>query len=301
MNGFFEQFRDKKIWTISINKIPIDAVALFKNNPPKKGYAYEYNNNCLVTYDTIPNLKPKPKYTMFHDVLETFYLLIDIENNITKENLEYLKRLPYEYLEYSTSKTGYHMYIPITAKMLKKFPLLTQKSMIKSKDRSYEFLLKHYTIVTFDEIKENHTPNLNLDEFLTIFFKEKGDMSETKTKINYNLPITNNARLLRIAVLQKYNYKKTPNDFPKKDDQPDMSSYELSMANYVYNKVDWYAREYYKDKPSITKDDKIVATHMILKEKLEPREKHNRIIDGLPWLYHLINLAVNVNEKRKKS
>ena len=304
---------EKKRWTLSINKKPIDIVDLIENvdrntqNYQLKLAKYQ-NEQCMTSLQKIYNYLPNYEsvtYFIYAEFDDLFVL--DIEPTASKELKEDLLNTNFLYAEISMSGKGLHL-IYDYREVFENYQHLQSKSVIQSRDKSFELLLKHYVTFTLNEldIKPNKNRKLLDNPIIKELLKntqqpiEKGSVDikiDDFTKSIDISDIKNGEEIFNIL----YNsvYGKIPKDF-----YDNMSSYEYGIVNFYLSKLIKYNQKCLElgDTSGVLNDDEMLrlAYKAIQSSpQVKFRPKHNTFRQGVPWLVYLIKDQLAKNNTKK--
>lgn len=294
-------------WCVSNSeKVPLDMFAL------RKGFEWGASNNrehssyeCYSDVEAFVAENPNQYKICSWLAADGEYAILDIESICPKEIraklLEMFKN-DIIYLEMSMSNHGFHAIIP-------------RKYEKTAKYKKYaEILVNHHCTYTGNQIDIQDAMNLdvetnldmsdediediqNLTDVYDLFKKPSinvsqngsADWQDYKTESQY----LNGSHADLYNIMYNFEYPKTLEDFDM-----DYSRYEFGYAsalNYLIqrtapNMIDSDARLY---DMHISKRSAALLIYFILKQKLQPRAKHDEFRNGLPWLLYTADKIVN--------
>ena len=293
-------------WCVSNSeKVPLDMFAL------RKGFEWGASNNrehsSYESYGGVAAfVSENPGYRVCSWLpSDGDFAILDIESICPKEiRAKILSMFENDiiYLEMSMSGNGFHAIIP------RKY-----EKTVKYKKYA-EILTNHHCTYTGNEISVTDAINLtiktnldmsdddeedikNITDVYDLFAKpavnlssnESATWQDYKTESQY----LNGSHADLYNIMYNYEYKKTLEDFSL-----DYSRYEFGYAAALYclikrtapNMIDENARFY---NMHISKKSAALLIYFILKQKLQPRAKHDEYRNGLPWLLYTADRVVN--------
>ena len=314
-NAFVKELSGNDKWTVSDKKKrPLDMHQLIHNNYIV-GAKYDQGYNPLVTLpellDYIPNAA---NHAYLLDSVEDGFVVLDVEPTCPEGLRNKFLKLPYLYGEVSMSGKGLHLVFRFPDAIAKKYPVVYQKTALKSANGTYEILLNHMVTFTRNVLPEQ-TEKTDITDFYKLFEllaatahteeHQKIEASEA-LKVPDRESIPSYKEIFESINSHKFNKK--PQDFPKKDDQNGMmlagsvdnSRYEYNMANYYL----WYVKRLigedgiYKGH-KYTDDELAKIVYYALTDNLEHREKHDTKRNGMPYLMYTVTacMARSYNKK----
>lgn len=156
---------EKQNWTFSERntKRPIDLFELLSKGR-LRGVSNYSQNPCRTLKELMlffPGAKGNFAYRLNGKVDKL--CVLDIESSCPEDvKQEFIDTLPYLYGEISMSGKGVHLVFPLPEDILEKYPDAYNKIVLKSKDKTFEILIKHW--VTFTGYQLNNPVNTNCDE-----------------------------------------------------------------------------------------------------------------------------------------
>lgn len=294
-------------WCVSNSeKVPLDMFAL------RKGFEWGASNN-----------REHSSYERYSDV-EAFienndsyllcswlppdgdYAILDIESICPKEiRVRLLEEFANDivYIEKSMSGNGIHA-------------VIKRKYEKTAKYKKYaEILVNHHCTYTCDELSLNEAMNIDIDTNMDMTDEDIEDLENlTDVYDLFKKPNTINVNNNNSATWQDYKkesqylngshadlynimfafeYQKTLADFDN-----DYSRYEFGYASALSclikrtapNMIDADAKFY---NMHISKKSAALLIYFVLKQKLQPRIKHDEYRNGLPWLLYTADRVVN--------
>lgn len=209
------------------------------------------------------------------------FIMLDVEKTCSDEMKQKFLNTDFIYGEYSMSGQGYHL-VYRKADIKKACPLLEYCSVIKEFKGDYEILLSHFVTFTGNTIMKKDNPTEDIVRLIQPVLdtvrlsREKrldvDELSDTEEIYEYDSIMD---------VLEGLSYDKSPSDF-----EYDMSRYEFGFVAYYKRQLDSILNNLY-DNDDYDDLDKITIVYNAVCEYIEPREKHDRQINGLPYLLHI--------------
>ena len=302
-NPVIQQLAPLPVWTVSDKeKCPINATMLInekkivgKQSESKLGY------NPLVPLDDIVEAIPNTtNFTLYLDALDPDrpYVVLDVEPDCPDALKDRFLHLPFSYGEVSASGKGYHLMFPAPLDLFDKHPNAKTRQSLFPDGRHYEILVSHPVMLT-RRIVLPKEPVDSMDEFRNIFealaavavppnsIKTSGqdiDFTADIAAIPYQ-------RVLSL-VLKGAPYRKTPRDFPKETGEPDWSRYEYGMAASCFLTLHKVLPEWKFKEHEYTHEEIVLLIYDHIKARIEPREKHKAMRNGLPWLCYIADTVV---------
>ena len=219
---FIQTIANKKCWTVSDNKKrPIDMIE-FRDNHIVKGAIFSNEKSLVDLYELNTILPNAANYAFYLEADEDNFVVLDIEPSCP-DNIksEFLKMNPL-YMETSMSGKGIHMIFEYPKHIMEKYPNAFNKSVFRGENHEYEILIDHH-YVTFTGRQIPFTPNENPASFEDLFERLAKDQKPTTEKAELDIkemqPVETEQLPFLMTLLRTAmdDYKKTPNDFKKKN------------------------------------------------------------------------------------
>jgi len=294
-------------WCVSNSeKVPLDMFAL------RKGFEWGASNNrehssyeCYSDVEAFVKENPETYKVCSWLPMDGDYAILDIESICPKEiRAKILESFENDiiYLEMSMSGNGFHAIIPRkyekTAKYKKYAEILTNHHCTYTGNIININDAINITIETNLDMSDEDMEDLqNLTDIYDLFKKPAVTLSSNdsatwqdyKTESQY----LNGSHADLYNIMYNYEYPKTLEDFDM-----DYSRYEFGYAAALSclikrtapNMIDANARFY---NMHISKKSAALLIYFILKQKLQPRAKHDEYRNGLPWLLYTADKVVN--------
>lgn len=287
---------NKPRWTVSDkNKRPIDMVSLLNPNPEFnkiKGAKY-INNECLVTLYELTNTPYNFSNNAFYIRANIDnYMVLDIEPSCPQDICNQLLQLPYLYAEKSMSGHGYHLLMPLP-KNYEDYPNAYNKVKLQEEHKYYEIMIEHWITFTRRPIDQKFSTN-ELNTKTSISWEDIYSQLASKAKDTIHNDITIDIEKPNIPYedeiidivtkMYKSRHTKTLEDFYN-----DHSRYEFSILGSLY----YHLKNVIIAKPysdhDYTNSEKAWLLFTSIQNIIEPRDKHEQIRDGLPFLLYSAN------------
>lgn len=299
---FFNREKLHQVWTIANDrKLPLD-IKHYRDTGRLKLASYQ-NELCLTTYEDVLRLVPNyNNLTYFTNATKNNIIIVDIEKTCPEELRNELLKLPYFYAELSHSKQGLHLFLEIPESYDKKEELL-KRTVIKHPSKTYEVLIKHYTIVTFNEyepkVKQAYNPDkitAFLDEMLTYGSsslssikpqREKRLVGDDETVDTFRLYQPSVCERQIEQLVQAIEFDKTPKDYAE-----NVSDFEFAFIGHIVFKYDWLYRtnrliglaKIYNDIEHESTKQAMYVIYKVCERVIPYRQKHDTKRYDLPWL-----------------
>ena len=298
LNGI-KDLKDIPHWTIThkepkdnivcpkLDKAPLDLPAVLKNGYPSP-VAWK-DGQKQWTLDEIEKdfgLKLTPNLAFLLDTLRDNYMLLDIEPSCDEVLKQKFINSDWVYGETSLSGEGIHLLFK-TPKNFEEFPIAMKKTVLKTKNRTYEMLLNHWVTFTGNQIERPKIIETSIEEI----FKDLAILAqETEVReMHYesesllkpkNIPMYDELFRLLTAI---------PIPFEPEKHDNDISGTECSIIGRIQNSVlekltesPSFATNYY------TEEQAIALIYYVAKHHIPHREKHDSLRNKMPWLLYTI-------------
>lgn len=315
-----------KAWTVSTSKkMPINFNEYMTSGRIKGA---SKKNDPFVKLEDIINFEPlgrQTNLTVKLNASENSIILLDIEPHAPVETKkELLENFPYEYGEFSRNG-GIHLltYVPdelITSENA----YLFEETKIQHESTDWEVMFNHYITFTRYQFKPHRNGDMKIEENMrkmTDFLSEIVEMDKDKRE----------ARLEARLKIKQFNLedKSEGYDFIKSyvdedvlkrkldatDESRfyyenksgvDMSRYEASIISQinsylinVRNVVETQSALFSSKNIEVTDSDLVMLAYDLVKDYLEPREKHDTLRIGIPYLLYQTRNLFASNKNRK--
>lgn len=260
-----ENLKQMPIWTLSTkDKFPVNFIETIKQNrivgltARNKTQTVDYYTLCNYILDT----------AIITMTIPEGYMILDVESYATDEFKQYCKTLNPIYAETSLSGKGMHLLFEYPSNY-KKYPQAMNRSVIKSKDKTFEILFDHVCIFTGNEIQT--TKEHTVDELYASVAKSV--VQPKDITINNFEPLTEADRPVIEYLMTSGLYSK--DIFKRSDGTVDTSAFDFATVANWYNMIKMYYNIINMQLPSYEKIMSIlyyVATQKIY------REKFNKIV-----------------------
>ena len=299
-NPIIQSIAPVEKWTVSDKtKRPIDMKALIERQEIW-GASFKRGYNPLVDLNTLRQAIPNATNNAFYlDAERDGIVVLDAEPYCPDQVKELFLGLPYLYGETSMSGKGIHLIFKLPHLILERYPNAKTKMALREEHGYYEILMNH--MVTFTRNVIPRKPILydnsvfdNIFELLasqaTVTVKAESINAEDIdiSSIPYSHTIIN--------VLKGQTYYKKLTDFvcDKGANKYDNSKYEYNMALFYYQRFQRMTQGTFKMKDhEYTAEEKAVIIYEVIKEKIEHREKHDTLRNGMPWLLYIASTMVS--------
>lgn len=265
-------------WTVSDhNKRPINARHMIQTHNVVG--ATKADATCLVTLREILDYIPNVTNHAYHvDVYEDEFVIVDIEKKADDDTRDWLLGLPYLYGEYSLSGKGYHLILP-KPKNFDNFPHATVKKKLQHKEGTYEILLNHYVTFTRNMLPPQKNPRTRIEDV----YAELADQASTLNLSNLAAIDTDKPEIPKedriFQALHRVKY--TPKDVTAYDD---LSRLEFGTLMAFANRLERLLKSNEFSGHTYTDTEKAWLLYDLAKNALEPRDKHNEMRNGMPFL-----------------
>ena len=287
-NTFIQEMADKYRWTISVptTKMPINIRAIL-NGEEKIFGAKHYDERNLATLQELTDASPDIiNCAIYLNSQTDNYVCLDIEKTCPKKIKNQFLKMPYIYGETSMSGEGVHLIfkIPDDWYTNDNYKTLREKTVSKEKHGYFELLTSHFVTLTRNMLPESKGTK-SWTDFLAEFNKtQKPNKKITRCddykKIDLsNIPMGQEIvnRLVRILL------KKDIGDYAN-----DYSRYEFAVASVLNARMkDMLASALIqKNGHNYTHLERCTILYAALSQKLEHRDRHDELRNGIPYLYY---------------
>lgn len=257
-----EKLKQMPIWTLSTkDKFPVNFIETIKQNriigltARNKTQTVDYYTLCKYILDT----------AIITMTIPEGYMIVDVESYASDELKNYCKTLNPIYAETSMSSKGMHLLFEYP-KNYTKYPHAMNRSVIKSKDKTFEILFDHACIFTGNQI---HTTGEHTVD--TLYASVAKHIAEVKDIIINNFePLTDADRPVVEYLMNSGLYSK--DIFKRSDGTVDTSAFDFATVANWYNMIKIYYNIINQQLPSYGKIMSIlyyVATKKIYRDKFE--------------------------------
>lgn len=257
-----EKLKQMPIWTLSTkDKFPVNFIETIKQNriigltARNKTQTVDYYTLCNYILDT----------ALITMTIPEGYMIVDVESYASDELKNYCKTLNPIYAETSMSGKGMHLLFEYP-KNYNKYPNAMNRSVIKSKDKTFEILFDHACIFTGNQI---HTTGEHTVD--TLYASVAKHIAEVKDIIINNFePLTDADRPVVEYLMNSGLYSK--DIFKRSDGTVDTSAFDFATVANWYNMIKIYYNIINTQLPSYGKIMSIlyyVATKKIYRDKFE--------------------------------
>lgn len=235
-----------------------------------------------------------PLYAYHVNAYVTNIAVLDIESTCPDNIKENLCSIPTPYMETSMSGKGIHSLIVIPNAYMCEFPQLTERERLIYPDHIFELLLSHWVTFTGNQLQQIPTQNpMSVKSLISEMCKYVALKEETTTTCDFvNIPdiddVTEASAILTYLMTKKI--------IPPQTD--DISQREFITCQRYYNALEWFL---YMQHISLTPQEKVAVIKYIAEQKLEWRQKHEKIVtsDGQDYLTHIGLTLVNNFDPKK--
>lgn len=257
-----EKLKQMPIWTLSTkDKFPVNFVETIKQNriigltARNKTQTVDYYTLCNYILDT----------ALITMTIPEGYMIVDVESYAGDELKNYCRTLNPIYAETSMSGKGMHLLFEYP-KNYTKYPNAMNRSVIKSKDKTFEILFDHACIFTGNQIYTTGEHTVD-----TLYASVAKHITEVKDIIINNFePLTDADRPVVEYLMNSGLYSK--DIFKRSDGTIDTSAFDFATVANWYNMIKIYYNIINQQLPSYGKIMSIlyyVATKKIYRDKFE--------------------------------
>lgn len=296
---FIQTIADKKCWTVSDNKKrPIDMIE-FRDHHIVKGAIFSNEKSLVDLYELNTILPNAANYAFYLEADEDNFVVLDIEPSCP-DNIksEFLKMNPL-YMETSMSGKGIHMIFEYPKHIIEKYPNALSKSVFRGENHEYEILIDHH-YVTFTGRQIPFTPNENPASFEDLFEKLAKDQKPTAEKAELDIkemqPVETEQLPFLMTLLRTAmdDYKKTPNDFKKKNGiDNDTSLWEYAVIGYMYSRLqDILKVQAIANEHKYTIEEQIWIMYQLIYDYIDYRPKHDGLRNGRAFIVYMMESII---------
>ena len=235
-----------------------------------------------------------PLYAYHVNAYTTNIAVLDIEPTCPDNVKARLCSIPTPYMETSMSGIGIHSLIVIPDTYMLEFPQLTERERLIYPDHSFELLLSHWVTFTGHQLQQMPTQNpLSVKSLIAEMCKYVALRDDIETNCDASaipdIDTVPEANAI-LAYLMAKNIA-----CPQTDD---ISQREFLICRDYYNVLEWFL---YTQHISLVPQEKVAVIKYIAEQKLEWRQKHEKIVtsDGQDYLTHIgVTLVNNFDPKK---
>lgn len=292
-NKFIQDMTDKYRWTISEpkSKMPINIREILDVKTNKIHGAKYYDKRNLATLRELTDASPDIiNCALYLNSQTDNYICLDIESSCPKDVKDDLLQLPYIYGETSMSGKGIHLVFPLPNDWYdnENYDKLRQKTVSREQHGWYELLCTHF--VTFTRNSLDPSPATKpLEDFLTELNKTQKVIKKRAADEDYEeLDISDIPYGTKIADrLTNMRLNKDPDDFLDDDGTIDDSRWEFYVANMLRSTMMNMLKLPLVQKTghTYTHNELCTILYTSLVNRLEYRDKHDTLRNGMPYLY----------------
>lgn len=189
-NSAIQSIAHQRRWTISDNnKMPIDIRNLVFNGMITGAHGIDHADVELDTLDELTQHIPTAhNHAYYHRMLDTGFVIVDIEPSCPESYRNMLFQLPHVYAETSMSGRGYHLIIPVSNDM-RFSPVYAGLSAVKHDKGWVELLFDHWITFTrndIDVVSSNTVSQHRWEQYVYDFVHEFSKKSHTNTKGDFS-------------------------------------------------------------------------------------------------------------------
>lgn len=296
-------------WCVSKDKTPLDIYALKKGR--EWGASFKRSHSAYGNFDQACEISSSYGHpiTLFVDSQEQAIYMIDIEKTCPQEIRQAILTGLKDnilYIERSLSGKGFHLMVDLglpidlrTIKYKQWFEILANHhcTFTLSKvdyDTAFNEYIYDNEVITDDNKDVELVQALNNGMSPKDFYEQIGVIRNIKFVTSGEIDVYKQAagtfdgrHADLFGILCDVVYDKTVDG----DFFGDYSRYEFGYASKLHytakrasiNMIDANANYY---NLNLTKEQEIMLVYMVLKQMLPPRQKHNELRNGLPWLLY---------------
>ena len=235
-----------------------------------------------------------PLYAYHVNTYASNVAVLDIEPTCPDAVKARLCSISTPYMETSMSGHGIHSLIMIPDAYMLEFPQLTERERLIYPDHTFELLLSHWVTFTGNQLQPIPTQNpLSVKSLISEMCKYVVLRKETATACDFvNIPDIDDVTEANAILTHLMTKKIAP---PQTDD---ISQREFITCQRYYNALEWFL---YMQHISLTPQEKVAVIKYIAEQKLEWRQKHEKIVtsDGQDYLTHIGLTLVNNFDPKK--
>lgn len=278
-----EELKQMPIWTISNkSKLPINIVETL--NTGKVELLTKRDMTQTLDYYTLT------RYINDNAILTITipdgYMVLDVESYAPDDFKQYSLNLKSLYTETSFSGKGLHLLFKLP-KSYKNYPNVHAKSIIKNKEKGFEFLFDHACIVTGNDI-----PIGNNDDIDNLFISVAKNIEAPKQNVEVALePLTNFDMSAFNYLMMSGVYKKER--FLRLDGSIDNSAFDYAMVSNWYNMLKTFE---FVNNTTFTDSKKFTILYHVANERIY-RDKFKKTVTANKetYLEYLIKTILNSN------
>ena len=313
-NETIKQIANSPFWTVSTTKstakfpktkMPID-MHVFMTTGEIWGASFSREWSPLVTLPTLCQAFPDAINNAYYlDARRDKLVVLDIEPDCPDNLKQTLLRLPFLYGETSMSGKGYHLIFEFPEDIFNQYPNAQKASMHTEPNNGfYEVLQNHMITFTRNVIPHPENPK-DVQEFRNLYeimaMQQKASV-QVLDKLIVNKTVNDIPHADDIITEMTSNaYKKTINDFPKKDKTTgqiigyDNSAYEFGISGFYYRTL----KQLLKDYPDheYTDEEQAVLIYKTVESVIEYRAKHDQTRNRMPWLLFIASTVIRKSEQ----
>lgn len=297
-----------KRWTVSTTeKMPIDIHQYLDSNGRVVTGAMYHDDLCLTDmYEIMEKMPYAPNYAFYLQSRIDSIMILDIEPTCPEKLKREFLQMPYLYGEYSLSGKGLHLVLPVP-EYLNDYPAAKKKQSIKY-GKFFEIHLEHYVTFTRNMLPPATGTN-TMEKLFRAMFEEQVQIEKRKLEQLHDVDlndIPDHGKILEYMANQPWPRNLVPEHFRKdKDDTPDLSTYEFSVAGFAYRILETRILKVQaiRNNGHVYSDsDKAELIYAFMREtdRIAPREKHETSRNGEPWLKHLAIEAMQKTDLTKR-
>lgn len=263
-NAFIGAIAEQSRWTASTkNKMPLDMYAIEWLDGRVMG-AMNHSKQCLYPLDRVRRLIPEASnFAYYLSAQDTPYVILDIEPSCPESLRRSLLDTDFLYAETSMSGKGLHLAYKMPESVLKAYPNIINKTVLRHPKKYYEILINHYVTFTAKQIGAKPAPSGFERLFLGMCAKQKRQIEidpSVDISISMQHPVIPFEEKILVS-LESGKFRKTLSDYGN-----DNSEYEYHAIMHYYNNI----------KPT-----------MLALAILDPRiMDHRYTIEELSWLLY---------------
>ena len=202
-------------------------------------------------------------------------------------------------METSMSGKGIHMIFEYPKHIMKKYPNAFNKSVFRGENHEYEILIDHH-YVTFTGRQIPFTPNENPASFEDLFERLAKDQKPTTEKAELDIkemqPVETEQLPFLMTLLRTAmdDYKKTPNDFKKKNGiDNDTSLWEYAVIGYMYSRLqDILKVQAIANEHKYTIEEQIWIMYQLIYDYIDYRPKHDGLRNGRAFIVYMMESII---------
>lgn len=197
------------------------------------------------------------------------------------------------------SGKGVHMIFEYPKHIMEKYPNAFSKSVFRGENHEYEILIDHH-YVTFTGRQIPFTPNENPASFEDLFERLAKDQKPTAEKAELDIkemqPVETEQLPFLMTLLRTAmdDYKKTPNDFKKKNGiDNDTSLWEYAVIGYMYSRLqDILKVQAIANEHKYTIEEQIWIMYQLIYDYIDYRPKHDGLRNGRAFIIYMMESII---------